>query len=104
MRLELAYALAREAKVAADLLERLRRTRQAVVTLEHEPLPIGKVGQRSADDGAAPVAVQLVVQVLGTGIGDQFSELDQVAALGADRLVERDRRPRAREHIVHGAW
>ena len=88
-RLELADAFAREVELVADRFERPRLALEAEPQLEDPPLAFGERVERLADVLAAQRLLGLVERVGGFAVGEEVAEL--ALAVGADRLVERDR-------------
>src|SRR6266545_568650 len=89
-RLELPHALAREAELPADRLERDRRVVQAEPQLDDLPLALGKARKRLAHGLAAQALDRRLLGILRLAVGDQVAELGAVVL--ADPLVQRDGR------------
>ena len=92
--LELADALARQVELVADRLERPRLALEAEPQLEDPPLALGERVERLADVLAAQRLLRLVERVGRLAVGEEVAELALV--VGADGLVQRDRRGRGR--------
>src|SRR5690349_22024844 len=87
--LELAHALARQAELLADRLERRGLAAEAEPKLDDPPLPLGQVGDRTLDALAAHRVDGLLGRIRGRLVGEEVAELG--VALGAEALVQRDR-------------
>src|SRR3954447_26601547 len=88
--LELADALARQVELVADRLERPRLALEPEAELEDAPLALRERVERLPDPLLAQRLLGLVERVGGLAVGEQVAELALV--VGADGLVERDRR------------
>src|SRR5207237_7526117 len=96
--LELADALAREAELLADRLERGRLAVEAVAELEDPPLPVRELRDCLPDD-VVPVRVRRLLGRVGRGrVAEEVAQLTVLAR--ADRLVQRDRRVGGVERLV----
>ena len=91
LRLDLPDPLAREAELAADLLEArgLLGVAEPEPELEHPALPLVQLGQRLSEPLPLERAVGELDRILAGRVGEEVAEL--LVAV-ADRLVERDRR------------
>ena len=98
MPFELADALARQVELVADRLERPRLALEPEAELEDAALPLGQRVERLADALPAQRLLGLVERVGRLAVGEQISELAFV--VGADGLVQRDRRLRGAERLV----
>src|SRR5919106_4148701 len=96
--LELADALAREAQLGADCLQRPGLALEPEAQLEDAPLPLRKRVERLADALLAQRLLRLVERVGRLAVREEIAQLALV--LGADALVQRDRRLRGRERLV----
>src|SRR5205823_10510894 len=73
--LELADALARQAEVLADRLQRHRLAVEAVPELEDPPLPLRELRDRLPDD-VAPIRVRRLLGRVGRGrVAEEVAEL-----------------------------
>src|SRR4051794_39885324 len=96
--LELPDALARQVELVADRLERPRLALEAEAQLQDAPLALGERVERPADVLAAERLLRLVERIGGLAVGEQIAELALV--VGADRLVQRDRRRGRRKRLL----
>src|SRR5581483_3513280 len=96
--LELADALARQVELVADRLQRPRLALEAEPQLEDPPLALGQRVERLADALPAQRLLRLVERIRRLAVGEQVAELALV--VGADRLVQRDRRVGRRQRLV----
>ena len=87
--LELADALARQAELLADRLERRGLAAEAEAELDDPALPLGQVGDRALDALAPDCVDGLLGRVDRRLVGEQVAELG--VAVGAEALVQRDR-------------
>ena len=95
---DLAYALARQVELVADRLERPRLALEAEAQLEDPPLSLGKCLERAPHTLPAQRLLGLVERIGRLAVGEQVAELALV--VGADRLVQRDRRMGSAERLV----
>src|SRR5919206_5393901 len=96
--LELADALPRQVELVPDRLERPRLALEAEPELEDAPLPLGERVERAPHALPAERLLGLVERVSGLAVGEEVAELALV--VGADGLVQRDRRLRGAERLV----
>src|SRR5204863_4298596 len=96
--LELPDALARQVELVADRLERPRLALEAEPQLEDPPLALRESVECSADSLPAERLLGLVEGIGGLAVCEEVTKLALV--VGADRLVERDRRLRGTERLV----
>ena len=89
LHLQLAHALAGEAKLAPDRLERLRLALKAEATLEDESLPFRQPFEPALHRLPEKRTLCLLDGVSGSRIGKKVGEL--AIAVWANRLIERDR-------------
>ena len=82
----------------ADRLECPGLALEPEAKLEDAPLALGQCVQRLADALATKRLLCLVERIGGLAVGEQVAELALV--VGADRLVQRDRRMRGGERLV----
>ena len=90
MRLELSHALARQAEIDADLLERLGCARQTVVTLEHVPLAVGQARQCAVEDDVTLIALQLPTVFTGAVVTEQIFRVPGIGALLISSIQNND--------------
>src|SRR5437868_8643758 len=96
--LELADALTRQVELVPDRLERPRLALETEAKLEDAPLPLGECVERAPDALAPQRLFRLVERIGGLAVCEEVTELAFV--VGADRLVQRDRRLRGAERLV----
>ena len=96
--LELPDALARQVELVADRLERPRLALEAEAQLEDAPLALGQRVERPADALPAERLLRLVERIGRLAVGEEVAELALV--VGADGLVQRDRRVGGAERLV----
>src|SRR5918911_997246 len=96
--LELPYALARQVELVPDRLERPRLALEAEAQLQDPPLPLRERVERAPDALLAQRLLRLVERIRRLAVGEEVAELALV--VGADRLVQRDRRLRGAERLV----
>src|SRR3954451_15294418 len=98
--LDLADPLARDAELAADLLERARLLAlESEAELDHLALALGQRAERSLDVLAPQRELRGVVRRLGLVVLDEVAELRLL--LLADRLLERDGELRHAQDLAH---
>src|SRR5262245_14802502 len=96
--LELAHSLAGEPELGADRLERPRVALEAEPQLENAPLPLGKRVECLANALLSQRLLGLLERIGGLAVGEEIAQLALV--VGADALVQRDRRLCGRERLV----
>src|SRR5436853_1038381 len=96
--LELTNALARQVELVADRLERPRLAVEPEAQFEDPPLALRKRLESPPDALPAERFLGLVERIGGLAVGEQIAQLALV--VGADRLVQRDRRVRGAERLV----
>ena len=84
-------------ELAADRLECPRLALEAEPQLNNPPIPFGQRVERLADVLAPERLLDLVERVGSLMVGKEVAELP--CAVGADWLVERDRRGRGRQGL-----
>src|SRR3954471_9922202 len=96
--LQLPHPLAGQIELVPDRLERPRLALEAEPQLEDPPLALGQRVERLANALPAKRLLGLLERVRGLAVGEEVAELALV--VGADGLVERNRRLRGAERLV----
>src|SRR5436190_14410670 len=95
---ELPDALTRQVELVPDRLERPRLALEPEAQLEDPPLAFRQRVERLAHTLAAQRLLGLLEWIRGFAVGEQVAEITLV--VGADGLVQRDRRLRGAERLV----
>src|SRR5215211_1098083 len=95
---QLSHALPRQAELVSDRFERPGLALEAEAELQNPALTLGERIERPADTLLPKRFLGLVEGVDRLAVGEEVSELTLV--VGADRLVQRDRRLRGAERLV----